>query len=153
MTKLIIFGKKFIMLKKETIYAIRSLVYICLQNYKNNQPGISEIANEISAPYYFVGKILQRLVRLGFLKSKKGKNGGFYCENNKPVTLDELIRAIEGNVLYNKCFFGIKECDAKNPCPLHEKYVLIAKEIEKFSKEQTIQAIARKFYENSNYSF
>ena len=66
------------MFNKETEYALRGLVYIQLQNLSNRKPGVAEIAEEIEAPHFFTAKILQRLVRNGFVVSLKGKSGGFF---------------------------------------------------------------------------
>ena len=66
------------MFNKETEYALRGLVYIKLQNLQGRRPGTVEMAKEIEAPQFFTAKILQRLVRFGFLESLKGKGGGFY---------------------------------------------------------------------------
>ena len=57
------------MFNKETEYALRSLVYIQYCNYKDHNPGIAEIAKEIGAPPFYIAKILQRLVKIGFIHS------------------------------------------------------------------------------------
>ena len=80
------------MFNKETEYALRALVYIQLQNNKGRRPGIAEIAREIDAPVFYIAKILQRLVRMGFVISLKGKGGGFFFDKDKPeLTVKELI--------------------------------------------------------------
>ena len=73
------------MFNKETEYALRGLVYIKLQNLKGRRPGTVEIAKEIEAPHFFTAKILQRIVRVGLLKSYKGKNGGFFFDEHSAV--------------------------------------------------------------------
>ncbi len=133
------------MFNKETEYALRSLVYIQRQNYKQLRPGIEEIAKEIEAPKPFTAKILQRLVRMGFVASVKGKGGGFQFDESKPeLTLRELILAIEGGDIFNGCGFGLKHCSDENPCPLHVKYAPIRDAINKLVSEETIQSLARK---------
>jgi len=64
------------MFNKETEYALRGLVYVQVQQTKGFKPGIIEIAKEIDAPLFYTGKIMQRLVKMGFLLSTKGKGGG-----------------------------------------------------------------------------
>lgn len=133
------------MFNKETEYALRSLVYIQYQNNKQLRPGIEEIAKEIEAPQPFTAKILQRLVRMGFVGSVKGKGGGFQFEEGKPeLTLKELIMAIEGGTIFNGCGFGLKYCDDNNPCPLHIRYAPIRDAINRLVSEETIQSLARK---------
>ncbi|HEX2968293.1 MAG TPA: Rrf2 family transcriptional regulator [Bacteroidales bacterium] len=135
------------MFNKETEYAIRGLVYIKLQNLKKRMPGTAEIAKEIDAPPFFTAKILQRLVRAGYLRSVKGKGGGFYFDENDPdLSLRQLVSATEGNSSISACGFGLKECDEKNPCPLHEKYAPIKESLYKLVNEETITGLAEKVY-------
>ena len=135
------------MFNKETEYALRGLVYIKIQNLKGKWPGTAEIAKEIEAPPFFTAKILQRLVRLGFLKSQKGKGGGFFFDDNdSDLTLDKLIAATEGDRAFSGCGFGLKYCDTANPCPLHEKYAPIRESIKKLVSEESVQTLAEKVY-------
>jgi Rrf2 family protein len=131
--------------KKETEYALRSLVYIQSQNETGRRPGIAEIASEIETPPSFTAKILQRLVRLGFIESQKGKNGGFHFKSDKPdLQLKQVISSIEGNTLFEGCGFGLNRCDDINPCPLHDVYAPIRDAINNLVTTETIQSLARK---------
>ena len=130
---------------KETEYAIRGLVYIQAQNSLGRKPGILEIAQEIDAPHFYTAKILQRLVRQGFVASQKGKGGGFYFDPGKAVLpLKQLIIATEGDNLFCGCGFGLKKCDENNPCPLHEKFAPIRNALNKLVSEESIQSLAVK---------
>lgn len=133
------------MFNKETEYALRALVYIQVQNFNEKKPGIEEITNEIEAPRFFTAKILQRLVRQGFIISIKGKGGGFYFDPEKPeLTLKELITATEGNKIITGCGLGLKHCDENNPCPLHDRYKSIRESIDQMVSTETIQSLAHK---------
>jgi Rrf2 family protein len=133
------------MFNKETQYALRSLVYVSVQNMDGRRPGTVEISTEIEAPQFFTAKILQRLVRGGFLESAKGKGGGFYFDEEKPeLKLEKLITAIEGDSSFSSCGFGLSRCDDENPCPLHEKYAPVRAKIKKLVSEESIQSLARK---------
>ncbi len=135
------------MFNKETEYALRGLVYIKLQNLRGRRPGTSEVAKEIEAPPFYTAKILQRLVRIGFLNSLKGKGGGFFFDPEKPdLPLIKLISATEGDRSFSGCGFGLKHCDENNPCPLHEKYAPIRDSINKLVSEETVQSLAEKVY-------
>jgi Rrf2 family protein len=133
------------MFNKETEYALRGLVYIQAQNLEGRRPGIAEIAEQIDAPHFYTAKILQRLVRQGFVESQKGKGGGFYFDSKKPdLSLKQLIIATEGDKLFNGCGFGLKQCDENNPCPLHEKYALIRDALNQLVMEENVQSLAQK---------
>ena len=135
------------MFNKETEYSLRGLVYIQTQNMKKRRPGTVEIAKEIEAPPYFTAKILQQLVREGFVESIKGKGGGFFFDPDKPdLPLADLIEAVEGGSAFSGCGFGLKHCDENNPCPLHEKYAPVRDSLNKLLSEETIQSLAGKAF-------
>ena len=139
------------MFNKETEYALRGLVYIQLQNLNNRRPGTVEVAKEIEAPHFYTAKILQRLVRYGFLESIKGKGGGFFFDKEKPdLSLEKLILATEGDSSFSGCGFGLKHCDINNPCPVHEKYSPIRESISRLVSEETVQSLAEKVYNKEN---
>jgi Rrf2 family protein len=132
------------MFNKETEYALRGLVYIQTQNNKGFRPGIDEIAREIDAPRFYTAKILQRLVRQGFIQSLKGKGGGFSFDDKKAdLPIKDIIIAIEGERNISGCAFGLKSCSEENPCPLHEKYAPIREVLDKLVSDETIQSLAR----------
>ena len=132
--------------KKETEYALRALVYIQLQNTKERRPGIAEIASEIETPQSFTAKILQRLVKQGFVESLKGINGGFFFNPAKEnLPLKKVIVSIEGDSLFSGCGFGLIHCDENNPCPLHFSYAPIREAINNLVSNETIQSLANKY--------
>lgn len=136
------------MFNKETEYALRGLVYIQLQNLSGRRPGIIEISQEIGAPQFYTAKILQRLVRLGYVESQKGKGGGFYFDKEKPVlSLKQLILATEGGKAIQGCAFGLKQCDENNPCPLHWKYAPIRNALNDLITGEDIQSLAQKIFD------
>lgn len=133
------------MFKKETEYALRGLVYIQSQNTDGHRPGITEIANEIGAPHFYTAKILQRLVKQGFVESLKGKGGGFGFDAELPeLTLKTIITAIEGDHLFTDCGIGLKACNSENPCPIHDQFAPIRESIDKLVSEESIQSLAEK---------
>jgi len=139
------------MFNKETEYALRSLVYIQLQNNENRRPGIEEIAVEIEAPRFFTAKILQRLVKHEIILSVKGKGGGFYFDKNKAdLPIKSLIILTEGNKIFDSCGFGLKHCDPNNPCPLHEQYAPIRDAIDRLVSAETIQSLVQKYILKEN---
>lgn len=134
------------MFNKETEYALRGLVYIQLQNINGRRPGIAEIAREIEAPHFFTAKILQQMVKNGFVHSLKGKGGGFYFDKDQPdLSVKEVLSATGGNKILSDCGFGFKKCDSGNQCPLHEQYAPIREAINKLVSTETILSLAKKY--------
>lgn len=133
------------MLGKTTEYAIRALVYIYIQNKNGERPGFKEIARMIDSPEQFTGKVLQNLTRAELVSSMKGRGGGFFFNDpTSPVTLYEVIEALEGEAYFSKCGFGLNRCDTNNPCPLHNDYAPVRDAFFKMVNEKTIQSLASK---------
>jgi Rrf2 family protein len=134
------------MFNKETEYALRSLVYIQAKNLMGKRPGVDEIARGTETPRFFIAKILHRLVKSGFLLSLKGKGGGFFLDEEQSGTkLLNIVNTIEGPNIYSGCVFGLKHCDADNPCPLHEKYAVIRDSIESLLSMETVLSLAERY--------
>lgn len=133
------------MLKKGTEYAIRALVYIQMQSWKDKRAGIIEIAKEIEAPEQYTAKILQTLTRHKLLKSMKGRGGGFFFDkNDEEITPYYVIKVMEGYDIFNKCCFGLKNCNNDNPCPLHNKYAKVRDGFYDIAVSETIQSLSKK---------
>lgn len=133
------------MLGRTTEYAIRAMVYIYIRTLEGEKPSFKEIAKKIDSPEQFTGKVLQNLARARLVASIKGKGGGFYFSDlSKPLSLYEVIKAVEGDEYFSKCGFGLKHCDSSNPCPMHEDYAPIRNEFFKLVNKQTIQSLAAK---------
>jgi len=134
------------MFNRETEYALRGLVYIQLQNLNGRKPGVLEIAKKIEAPMFYTAKILQRMVRTGFLESQKGKGGGFYFEKEKPdLPVKDIIITIEGTRTLSGCGFGLKSCNSDNMCPMHNQFAPIREAINALVSNETIQSFAKKY--------
>jgi Rrf2 family protein len=133
------------MLSKATEYALRGLIYIQIQNWNAKRPGVPGIAKEIEAPQPFTAKILHTLTRQGLLLSMKGRGGGFFFENNvSDLTLYRVILVMEGDGLFTKCGFGLKNCSDRNPCPIHEEFLSIRESLLELARTQTISSLAEK---------
>jgi Rrf2 family protein len=114
------------MFSKACEYAIRSMMFIAQKSREGKRVGLKEVAKGIDSPAHFMAKILQDLSRKGLLQSIKGPNGGFYMsESNLKVTLAEVVLAIDGDQLFNGCGLGLKACNEKKPCPIHDEFKMI----------------------------
>lgn len=134
------------MFSNETEYALRSLIYIQTQNSKGLRPQVEEIARQIDAPRPFIAKILQRLVKYGFVMSAKGKNGGFFFKaDNQEIVIKEVIVAVEGARVISSCILGLSICSSDKPCPLHEKFSAIKAALINLVESETIQSLARNY--------
>lgn len=131
------------MFSKACEYAIRAVLYIAVKSKDGSKLGIKEIAKEIDSPLPFTAKILQTLSREGIISSIKGPNGGFYLEPKaKPVPLNAIVNAIDGEDMLNACSLGLKECSDTFPCPIHNDVKKYKDRLRKTLKEKTVQHLS-----------
>lgn len=112
------------LLTKSVEYAIKSLILI---NY-DSKINIEYIASKLDIPRSFTSKILQVLVKKGYISSKRGPGGGFVV-NDYSKTLKDLICDIDHKFDYDKCVMGLSGCSDENACPLHENFKEIKNKI------------------------
>lgn len=118
------------MFSKTCEYAIRALIFVAQKSKDGDKVGIKDIAAGIDSPEYFIAKILQELSRKGFVQSVKGPNGGFFMdEHNLKQSVADIVREIDGDKLFSNCGLGLKECSETHPCPIHNDFKHIRKEI------------------------
>jgi len=130
------------MFSKACEYAIRASLYISIKSIDGSKLGIKEIAQEIDSPAHFTAKILQTLTREGIISSIKGPNGGFFLDPKaKPVPLNAIVKAIDGDNILHSCSLGLKECSDHFPCPIHNDIKLYKERLRKIMKERTLQQL------------
>jgi Rrf2 family protein len=131
------------MFSKACEYAIRAALYISVKSIDGSKLGIKEIAKEIDSPEHFTAKILQTLSREGVISSIKGPNGGFFLDpKSKPIPLNAIVKAIDGDDILNSCSLGLKQCSDKFPCPIHHEIKAYKERIRDIMKEKTLQHLS-----------
>ncbi len=115
------------MFSKACEYGIRAATYIALRSLEDRRVSLREIASEIDSPIAYTAKILQQLARNNIVTSVKGASGGFEIpkEDVSRIDLSRIVKAMDGDDVYLACGLGLKQCNAKIPCPVHEKFVIV----------------------------
>ena len=132
------------MFSKACEYGIRASVYIAKQSQLDRKAGLKEVAKAIESPEAYTSKILQQLSRNNIINSDKGPTGGFSMDkqNLEKVNLSTIVLAIDGNKIYNGCGLGLKKCNAKMPCPVHNQFKAIRDELKKMLETATVKSLA-----------
>ncbi|TVR87259.1 MAG: Rrf2 family transcriptional regulator [Saprospirales bacterium] len=131
------------MFSKACEYSLRAVIYLATRPPKSRRVRLQEIADAIESPVAFTAKLLQELVRKDVLVSIKGPNGGFeLAGEGDEITLYQVVRAIDGKKLFEKCAIGLKECSASHPCPVHKEFVEIRDKLTTVLKSTTVNKAA-----------
>lgn len=131
------------MFSKACEYAIRASIFIAEQSKLNRKVSLKEVAQAIESPTAYTSKILQELTRNNIIHSDKGPTGGFSMnkqELNK-VKLSTIVSAIDGDNIYKGCGIGLKQCNAKKPCPVHFQFKTIRDELKNMLENTTVDSL------------
>jgi Rrf2 family protein len=82
--------------------ALHSMVLVA--KAKSSQMNASIIADITGSSKFHVSKVMQKLVKDGFLSSQRGPAGGFLLETSpENITLLQIFESIEGKIVISKC--------------------------------------------------
>lgn len=128
-------------LHNTTQYAIRILSYLTQQH--NSLLSAKEIAEKLNIPYKFLTKIMGELTKAEFIKSIRGREGGY--ELNKPaskINISDILNIFNDSLHEEQCILGIGFCDSKNKCALHDQWTQPKSLIEEMFNNTTLEEIA-----------
>lgn len=132
------------MFSKACEYGIKASIFIAINSYEGKRVSPKEIAEEINSPQAFTAKILQALVRHKVINSVKGAYGGFEVDKNelKYIKLAQIVKAIDGDSIYNGCGLGLEKCDENHPCPVHDKFKGVRDELKQMLENTSLEELA-----------
>jgi len=115
-----------------TKYALRALIEMSQDSEKLHSA--NALHKSLHIPEKYLKKLLTDLAKHGFVKSARGRSGGFHLAiDPEKVYLSDVINAVESMELYNQCFFGIKECNygTNGKCAVHDSWIQARDEVSK----------------------
>src|ERR1700761_652921 len=90
-------------LTKKADYALMALKYLA-EHPASTALSAKDIAEAYHIPPQLLAKILQRLTKVGLLRSHAGMNGGYVLSKDaREITAFEVIRAIDGPLFITSC--------------------------------------------------
>lgn len=93
-------------------------------------------------PRHFLSKILQILVRKKLLVSTKGPSGGYkLAKKASDISLYDVIEAIDGPEIFDKCGILNRTCNEENTCILHERFRTNMKNIKQLYTTEKVNCI------------
>lgn len=123
-------------------YAIRGIVYlagkpidkVCL---------LSEIAAAVDVPPTFLAKIFQQFSKIGLVKSFRGTGGGFMLGHSpENITLLEVVEAVEGPIISNRCVVTPSECGRSGFCNVHPVWMRVQNQVRGVLEGVTLKDLA-----------
>ena len=127
-------------------YGVRALVNLAIC-YNKKSLSISQIAQEEDISSIYLEQIFNILKKEKLVKSIRGPKGGYVlAKNPKDIDMYEIVEALEGSFVHNKCTAGKKEakmvCKKAKSCVSKEVWDIVAKEVKKTLEKIKLQTLA-----------
>jgi len=125
-------------LTRESDYALVGLAVLVEAGEAAVLP-VSEIARSRDLPEAFLARIFRDLVRRGILESRRGRGNGYtLARPASSISLREVIEAVEGSEVFERCLLWRERCHDENPCPLHHRLKELRPGIEELLDSTTL---------------
>jgi Rrf2 family protein len=131
-------------ISRKSDYAIRGMVYLASQPLDKISL-LGDIAIEMEIPQTFLSKIFQQFNKFGLVKSYRGAGGGFQL--GRPageITLLEIVEAVEGKIVPNRCIMAEGICGRDVTCTVHPVWKNIQKSMRDILSRVTLKHLAGK---------
>lgn len=132
--------------------AIKAVIYLGSKFGLAQRAGIKEIAAYTGENENTMGKLLQKLVRAGVINSAKGPTGGFFiteAQLEQPIL--HIIQETDGAGVFNNCILGLSQCSDVRPCPLHNQYAPVRRELLAMCRNMTIRRLCEDVSQGQAY--
>ena len=107
-------------LTKKADYGLMALKYLA-EHPETPALSAKDVADAYGIPAQLLAKILQRLTKVGLLRSHAGMNGGYgLSKSARTITAFEVIHAIDGPLFITSCTKGAKSCELEPNCTVKE---------------------------------
>lgn len=99
-------------ISEAAVLALHAMMFIA--NHTDHMVSTREIASVHHASEAHLSKVMQRLVKAGYINSIRGPKGGFELRKETgSITLLELYELFEGPIELKNCLIGFPVCDGK----------------------------------------
>ncbi|WP_263356544.1 RrF2 family transcriptional regulator [Acidicapsa ligni] len=107
-------------LTKKADYGLMALKYLA-EHPETPSVSAKDIADTYGIPSQLLAKVLQRLTKVGLLRSHAGMNGGYALSKEaRTISAFEVIHAIDGPLFITSCTKGSKSCEVEPHCTVKE---------------------------------
>jgi Rrf2 family protein len=118
----------------------------------NGLAKINGLAKKLDIPVKYLEALLIMLKNNGFVKSKRGKDGGYYLAlPPDKITLGDIIRKVDGPLEPIACVnSGYKGCADISGCEIKEVFCRVSKAISDIVDKTTLQDLVLKREKKKN---
>lgn len=110
-----------------------------------------EIASDLKVSEAHLSKVLQRLTRVGLVKSIRGPRGGFrLLQSHNEITLLDVYEAIEGRLQSTNCLLNTRSCNGER-CILGILLESVNRQIRDYLAGTRLSELTNVFYKEKDH--
>jgi Rrf2 family protein len=103
-------------------YAVRAMLALATRD-RREPTSVPEIAAAMDIPVGFLPRVMGQLVHAGLVTSTAGRRGGYSLARRAiPITLLEVIEAVEGDSRRQTCVLRGGPCRPDGTCQVHDAF-------------------------------
>jgi Rrf2 family iron-sulfur cluster assembly transcriptional regulator len=104
---------------RQADYAVRIVLDLAAQDGRRIVRS-DDVARRQLVPRAYFTKVVQALVRAGFVRTLRGARGGIQLARDPGrISLRQVVEAVEGPIRLNRCLIAPGECALERTCPAH----------------------------------
>jgi Rrf2 family nitric oxide-sensitive transcriptional repressor len=108
-------------LKMQTDFALRTLIYLA---FRKEQVPVEEISTTYRISKDHLVKVVQSLVRLGYVQSRSGRNGGIrLAKDAGSINVGTVVGEFEGRQGLLPCVGDVSYCNLEPGCALRSMLI------------------------------
>ncbi len=130
-------------INQASAYALHALMFMV--RHATRLPITSkEIARTEGMPEGYLAKVLQQLVRTGFIRSVRGRERGYlFARPPEEISLLELFEVMEGQPLFDDCPLRHCACGGtSHNCHIFSRWLAATRKVKELLEETTVAAAA-----------
>src|ERR1700747_1125787 len=121
-------------LTKKADYGLMAMKHLA-EHVDRGACSAKDVAEAYGIPQEALAKMLQRLAKVGLVRSQHGVNGGYTLTRDpKTISAFEVIKAIAGPLFITSCDAFRGRCGKTDRCPIREPLRKVNQSIEQVLK-------------------
>jgi Rrf2 family iron-sulfur cluster assembly transcriptional regulator len=130
-------------ISQASAYALHALMYMV--RHRTQLPVTSRtIAGAEGMPAGYVSKVLQQMVKAGFIRSIRGRTRGYvFAKSPEEISLLELFETLEGEPFFDDCPLRHCACGGtRENCRIFAQWISATRKLKDMLEETTVEAAA-----------
>jgi Rrf2 family iron-sulfur cluster assembly transcriptional regulator len=129
---------------RQADYAVRAMIYLSRLPL-GKRVSTAAISEAEGVPLPFLTKVISRLATARLVVTSRGMSGGVSLSGSpEEITLRQVIEAVDGPILLNRCLLRPGTCELEPYCAAHEVWTDIQTRFVQDLEAVTMRELARR---------